>query len=155
MLSLLFPLCFFSIVGVLACLSFCVFSDGKGSGGWNRTNRNGMPTNRGSYCVPPGFGSKPCSHRAARKGRPSLRSNSPVFPWARSYRLPNRVAYFVPVCKRAKIGLLLSWLYHPSFIRRGEFLSLYRSLLLYCSGAGSFPIGSSSPRCILLTALTE
>ena len=38
---------------------------------------------------------------AARKGRPSLRSHSPELPWARSFWLPVKVAYFVPVCKRA------------------------------------------------------
>ena len=54
MLSLLFPLCFFSIVGVLTCLSFCVFSKGKGSGGWNRTNKDGAYSPCGFRCDPCG-----------------------------------------------------------------------------------------------------
>jgi len=72
----------------------------------------------------------------ARKGRPSLRSHSPFFSWARGERLPFKVAYFVPVCKRAKIGLLLSWLYHPSFSWRGEFLI---SLVVTSIVAGQVP----------------
>ena len=87
----------------------------------------------------------------ARKGRPPLRSHSPVFPWARSYRLPYNVAYFVPVCKRACVGLLLSCLYHPSFGWRGEFLI---SLVVTSIVAGQVPSllgqvhpGASSQQC--------
>jgi hypothetical protein len=72
----------------------------------------------------------------ARKGRPSLRSDSPFFSWARGEWLPFKVAYFVPVCKRAGIGLSLSCLYHPSFGWRGEFLI---SLVVTSIVAGQVP----------------
>ena len=105
MLTLLFPLCFFSIVGVLPCLSFCVFSDGKGAGGWNRTNRNGfLLPGKSSHSRAPGAIVVPCSRRAARKGRPSLRSHSPELPWARSFWLPVK-------CARLSVGAGYSYLF--------------------------------------------
>jgi len=89
--------------------------------------------------------------QTARKGRPSLRSDSPFFSWARGERLPYNVAYFVPVCKRACVGLLLSCLYHPSFGWRGEFLI---SLVVTSIVAGQVPSllgqvhpGASSQQC--------
>ena len=46
LLSLLFPLCFFSIVGVVPCLSFCVFSEGKGYGRLESNQQKRFPTPR-------------------------------------------------------------------------------------------------------------
>ena len=96
--------CCFKHLSILSLsLFFIVCSrNEKGAGGWNRTNRNGSPfAHNGNRCFP-------CSRRAARKGRPSLRSHSPELPWARSFWLPVKVAYFVPVCKRVCVGVVYS-----------------------------------------------
>ena len=89
--------------------------------GWKRVGR--LESNQQKRCLLAlRLSMRSVRTQFARKGRPSLRSHSPELPWARSFWLPFKVAYFVPVCKRAKIGLLLSCLYHPSFSWRGEFL---------------------------------
>ena len=144
MLSLLFPLCFFSIVGVLTCLSFCVFSDGKGSGGWNRTNRNGAYS-------PCGFRCDPCG------ASPLARDAHPFALALQSYRGRGlsgsrlRLAHF----SRCASGRGLDYRCRGciTHLSVGGVSSYLFSCYFYCSGAGSFPIGSSSPRCILLSVL--
>ena len=86
----------------------------KGAGGWNRTNRNG------AYSSVTRLSMRSVRTQSARKGRPSLRSNSPFFSWARGEWLPFKVAYFMPVCKRARVGLLLSCLKRQVPSRSGQ-----------------------------------
>ena len=91
--------------------------------------------------------------QTAREGRPSFCSHSPSSRGREVNGSRLRLAHF----SRCASGRGLDYCYRGciTHLSVGGVSSYLFSCYFYCSGAGSFPIGSSSPRRILLSVLAN
>ena len=110
-----------------------------------------LPTHSAGPLNTDGFRCDPCGPRPlARDAHPfALTLHSSRGREVNGSRL--RLAHF----SRCASGRGLDYCYRGciTLLSLGGVSSYLFSCYFYCSGAGSFPIGSSSPRCILLSVL--
>ena len=151
-ISMLYLLSILYSVGCSFFIFLCVL-------GWKRAGRlesnqqKRLPTHSAGPLSTDGFRRNPCEATSlARDAHPfALTLHS-----SRGREVNGSRLRLHTLCRYAS-GRRLDYCYRGciTLLSVGGVSSYLFSCYFYCSGAGSFPIGSSSPRCILLTALTE